>query len=302
MLNKLIIINSELYSKAAINLGTHESIQIVGPNNIGKSSLINALNFLYIIDPRLMRFGGKNKSYTLKESLNHYFPSLKTSYIIFEIKSTITYCILVKRNESNDVDYYYIEHAYDEKHFLDSTTEVPSVRPFEKLLKYFVAEGITCNEYKDRRKLNSKVYNIKGSKEEKDPIILLSGDRTGGKTTSNRKVFKKIYAHLIGSRELTAERLQEIVTDAYFPMNEKKLTVFRDRIDNDLKKFDKIVEKRKKLQETKASFEALKEAHNASHEKNRPWVKPIIPSMSDTKKASSNSTPPSRKQRKASPH
>lgn len=50
MLNKVIIINFALYTTAELQLGEASSIQLVGQNNVGKSSLVNTLNFLYITD------------------------------------------------------------------------------------------------------------------------------------------------------------------------------------------------------------------------------------------------------------
>ena len=52
MLKRLIILDSDIYSKADIELDKCNSLQIVGLNNIGKSTLIYALNFLFIIDVR----------------------------------------------------------------------------------------------------------------------------------------------------------------------------------------------------------------------------------------------------------
>ena len=49
MLKRLLIFNSDIYSKADIELDGCNSLQIVGPNNIGKSTLIYALNFLLLL-------------------------------------------------------------------------------------------------------------------------------------------------------------------------------------------------------------------------------------------------------------
>ena len=104
MLNRIIIINSELYSKADILIGDTTSIQLEADSNVGKSSLINTLNFLYIIDQRQMLFEGDRK---LKESIKHYFKSINQSFVIFEInKSGYTYCILVKANANFELEYY----------------------------------------------------------------------------------------------------------------------------------------------------------------------------------------------------
>ncbi len=46
MLTSLVILNSKVYGRAEVRLDNSDSLQLVGPNNIGKSTLIYALNFL----------------------------------------------------------------------------------------------------------------------------------------------------------------------------------------------------------------------------------------------------------------
>lgn len=58
MLKRLVILNSDIYAKADIELDNCNSLQIVGPNNIGKSTPIYVLNFLLIIDGRKMTYTG----------------------------------------------------------------------------------------------------------------------------------------------------------------------------------------------------------------------------------------------------
>lgn len=66
---KLVLINSGVYPYAEIEL--EESIHLSGRNNAGKSSLLNALQFLYIDDIKLMHFPepnfqGKTKPFYFK--------------------------------------------------------------------------------------------------------------------------------------------------------------------------------------------------------------------------------------------
>jgi ABC-type polar amino acid transport system ATPase subunit len=96
MLKRLVILNSGVYGKASIRLDDCNSIQLVGPNNIGKSTLIYALNFLFIIDGKKMSFSGNRNE---KDTLHHYFPNQSNSYLLFEIFKQRYYCILIKRGE-----------------------------------------------------------------------------------------------------------------------------------------------------------------------------------------------------------
>jgi energy-coupling factor transporter ATP-binding protein EcfA2 len=92
----LTIINSKVYGKAEIRFNDCDSLQLVGPNNIGKSTLIYALNFLFIIDGNKMTFSGNRRGD--KETIHHYFPNPNQSYIVFEVFKKAYYCILLKLN------------------------------------------------------------------------------------------------------------------------------------------------------------------------------------------------------------
>ncbi len=94
MLNRIVVINSTLYAKANLLLGDAESIQLAAENNVGKSSLINCLNFLYILDKREWKFGDN----TPTETIRHYFKTIDQSYVVFEIVKDGHYCIVVKRS------------------------------------------------------------------------------------------------------------------------------------------------------------------------------------------------------------
>ena len=59
---KVILINAGSYDYAEIELSG--SLQLVGPNNTGKTTLINALQFLYIDDRGEMNFGAFSSEQT----------------------------------------------------------------------------------------------------------------------------------------------------------------------------------------------------------------------------------------------
>lgn len=52
---RLVLLNSAGYERAELPLDA--SVSLVAPKNTGKTSLINALQFLLIIDRRRMDFG-----------------------------------------------------------------------------------------------------------------------------------------------------------------------------------------------------------------------------------------------------
>jgi hypothetical protein len=90
---RLILINSGRYEYADVDLAG--ALQIVGPNNTGKTTLINTLQFLYIDDRRHMDFG----SYALEQTREFYFPN-QYSYILFECLGATGQCVLGWRGQS----------------------------------------------------------------------------------------------------------------------------------------------------------------------------------------------------------
>lgn len=74
----LVLLNSAGYSRAELPLDG--AVSLVAPNNTGKTSLINALQFLLIIDRRRMDFS----AHDVDKSRRFYFPS-NSSYVLLEV-------------------------------------------------------------------------------------------------------------------------------------------------------------------------------------------------------------------------
>jgi len=75
---RLVLLNSAGYQRAELPLDA--AVSLVAPNNTGKTSLINALQFLLIIDRRRMDFG----AYDVERSRRFYFPH-NSAYILLEV-------------------------------------------------------------------------------------------------------------------------------------------------------------------------------------------------------------------------
>lgn len=73
---RLVVINSGGYCFADVALD--EPVHLVAPNNRGKSTLVNALQFLYVDELRAMRFPRSSD-----ETREHYFGA-SPSYLLFE--------------------------------------------------------------------------------------------------------------------------------------------------------------------------------------------------------------------------
>jgi hypothetical protein len=203
MLKRLLIFNSDIYSKADIELDDCNSLQIVGPNNIGKSTLIYALNFLYIIDGNQMTFSGNRVGD--KATINHYFPSINSSYIIFEIFKHRYYSILVKKSPEGSLEYYKIDSEYKEELYFSETANGQKIRKFDSVLSELTTNGIEYNKFSNRREVFNFVYQ-KGKRN--NGVVWLNQNVTqDGRGISNN--FSKIYKYLINSKLITNDSLKE---------------------------------------------------------------------------------------------
>lgn len=118
---KIILIGSGRYMYAEVELAG--ALQIVGPNNTGKTTLINTLQFLYLDDRRNMDFG----SYTPEQTRDFYFPS-QYSYMLFECLGAQGTCVIGWRGQSKthggDPERFCYLGPYEESDFLNEKRQV----------------------------------------------------------------------------------------------------------------------------------------------------------------------------------
>lgn len=254
MLKRLVILNSEIYLKADIELDNCNSLQIVGPNNIGKSTLIYALNYLYIIDEREMKFSGNRSGG--KESNLHYFPYINSSFIVFEIFKNRYYCILVKRNAEGKLDYYKIDSEYKEEHYFTDTTNGQKLKKFDSLLTEFSTNGIEYSKFSIRREVFNFVYQ-KGKRN--NAVVWLNQNvNQDGRGISNN--FSKIYKYLINSQLINNDSLKEslIIADN----KDKERVSFSKKNQKDIQTLLKHNRDIKVIKSIKRSFNDFKELVN----------------------------------------
>jgi hypothetical protein len=122
---RLILINSGRYEYAEVELAG--ALQIVGPNNTGKTTLINTLQFLYIDDRRHMNFG----SYTSEQTREFYFPN-QYSYILFECLGATGQCVIGWRGQSKtsggEPERFFHAGSFSAADFLDEKNQVREPR------------------------------------------------------------------------------------------------------------------------------------------------------------------------------
>lgn len=242
MLTQIVLLNSKIYAKARIRFDDCDSIQLIGANNIGKSTLIYTLNFLFVVDGSKMTFSGNRRGD--KETIHHYFPSHTKSYVVFEIFKQSHYCILVKRNAESELEYYRIDCAYDENLFFESENGLSRLLMFEEVLTRLNTKGITYYPFKNKTEVFNYVYQR--GRNNNGVVWLEDTVKTDG--ISNN--FSKIYRYLINTKLITNKTLKEalIIADnrenegVNFSQKNKKDITDLLRINNEIKAIKSIKE------------------------------------------------------------
>ncbi len=252
MLNRIIILNSTTYGKAIVRLDDADSIQLVGPNNIGKSTLVFALNFLFIIDGKRMSFVDNKPGD--KETIHHYFPSATNSYIIFEIYKQRHYCILLKRNNDGEIEYYRIDHEYREDLFIKTHENQQSVIKFEELYSKLVTSGITIEAFKEKRDVFNFVYQ-RGRRN--NGVVWLENAVTSDGLSNN---FSKVYRYLINSKLITNKTLKEALIIA--DNRDKEALNFSQKSKKDINDLLRINEEIKVISSIQNDFINFREVAN----------------------------------------
>jgi len=246
MLTSLTILNSKVYGKAEIRLNDCDSLQLVGPNNIGKSTLIYALNFLFIIDGNKMTFSGQRRGD--KETLHHYFPNHNQSYIVFEIFKKSYYCILVKRNSDSELEYFKFNSEYKEEYFVGSDKRLLK---FDEVQAALAERGVEFEQFKDKREVFNTVYQ-RGRRN--NGVVWLE-DTVKTEGLSNN--FSRIYRYLINTKLITNKNLKEALIIA--DNRENEMLNFSQKNKKDIVDLRKINNEIRNLKSVKNEFDDFRE-------------------------------------------
>ena len=113
---KLALLNSGRFATAILDLT--KPVHLTAPNNCGKTTLVNALQFLFIDDMDSMEFG----KHDVADTRRHYFGQ-DNSYIVFECATTKgQQCLLVAgggRMRNNEFHRYVYRGPFDANDFKD---------------------------------------------------------------------------------------------------------------------------------------------------------------------------------------
>lgn len=260
MITRIIGINTSTYVNAEMRLDDCDSLQLVGPNNVGKSTLIYTLNFLFIVDGSKMSFSGQRRGD--KETIHHYFPTHNQSYIIFEIKkNNSSYCILVKRDSDGELEYFRFSGEYNAENFFKKEGAHQRIRKWDEVQDELKTAGAELYLFKSKTEVFNTVYS-RGRKN--DAVIWLEDSvRTDGLSNN----FSKVYRYLINSKLITNKTLKESLIVADNRENEGLSFSQKNKKDiNDLLRINEEIRTVKSIQK---EFEDFREVVNLSKAKTR---------------------------------
>ncbi len=259
MLTRISLINSKGYGKAEMKLDDCDSIQLVGPNNIGKSTLIYALNFLFVVDGQKMSFSGQRKGD--KETIHHYFPTHNKSFLVFEINKLGYYCILIKRNTDGELEYYKIDSEYSEEFFFENEGAHQRLLNFDEMLAKLAERGIGHSKFATK----SDVFNLVYHRGIKNNAVVWLEDTVKADGLSNN--FSKIYRYLINSKLITNKTLKESLIIADNRENES--LNFSQKNKKDITDLLRINEEIKSIKAVRTDFFEFRELVKVYNSKTR---------------------------------
>ena len=199
---RLIFIGAAKFSYAEVDLT--EPLHLVGPNNVGKTTLVNALQLLYIDKESHMSFPG----YSWRETKAYYFPN-RQSYVLFECMTPEGMQVVGAYGkgpaEGHDIQRFTFSGEFEKGDFLDSTEEGPVPREAET-----VKQTLSLKEFREleARNLRAALTGIGGSDGLNLGLIPVR-DHDG------YSKFRDLFKGLIRLRQLDQSALKETLCSTY---------------------------------------------------------------------------------------
>lgn len=240
-LTKLALLNTAGYAKCVIPL--NKSSSICAPNNTGKSSVINALQFPLINDLRLTEWDGHD----LDETRKFYFAS-DQSYILLEAELPHGHVVIGVAGLGKVAGYGYQYFCYNGKLDLAQFTEQKRILKYTQLFKHLADEGLNPIELK-AQELNAlltggaspfdSVYNLK--------MIPLNN-------AHDAPIYKEIFRRILNLHKLGAKDVKRFMLKVFERhMSNAKVDFF----DVWQRAFDKVNRAKTELAALESSGEAI---------------------------------------------
>lgn len=197
-LARLIAVNCGKYDYACVD--TDSSLHLVGPNNVGKTSLIALLQFLYIDDQRKMHF-----SRSLEITRRYYFPDAY-SYVVFECLTPTGYkCLGVRglgKLNMNEYERFAWTGRFEEEDFIDGDRRP---LPFQKIKEKLSLKGYAGLEPKQLRAALTGIGENNGVDLGLVPL----------RHRDYYERFRSAFCNLLRLAHLKQEELKELLLEVY---------------------------------------------------------------------------------------
>ena len=120
---RLILIHAGIYDYGEVEMV--RPLHLIGPNNVGKTSLITTLQFLYIDDQRHMHFARD-----MAQTRRYYFPDIN-SYILFECMTPTGFQVFGVHGlgplKQYDIQRFAFQGRFDRADFMDQQRRIRDV-------------------------------------------------------------------------------------------------------------------------------------------------------------------------------
>ncbi|MFN9326841.1 MAG: hypothetical protein ACK6A5_15805, partial [Flavobacteriales bacterium] len=237
--SKLIAIRSGSYDYAEVDLAS--SIQLVGPNNAGKTTLINTLQFLYLDNRNQMAFGDHDPEATRA----YYFPD-HFSYLLFELEGPSGPYVLGWRGQSKAQGGDPIRFTYDGRYDMKD---------------FMSADGRVMDPKKVDAKLSDRNFRVlRDAAGHREAILVATKGESNGLgvvhlTESDRYAhFKEVLKNLLSLRSIDQHEMKRsLLMLAGIPPNKPALEANRLMTED----FERIRDRRLKLNTLKSERERL---------------------------------------------
>ena len=194
---KLVMINSGKFAYGEVDLSS--PLHLVGQNNVGKTTLISTLQFLYIDNQNQMSF-----SRPMDETRKYYFPGTD-SYILFECLTPGGYKVLGVRGlgvlKRNEFQRFIYTGTYNKDDFIDPGTG--SIKPFSGIAGELSSRNYTSLKPAELRD------SLTGTGRHDVPMLEI----VPVKNRSDYDKFRKIFRNLLHLSHLSQEELKKFIID-----------------------------------------------------------------------------------------
>jgi len=195
---RLVLIRSGKYEFGEVEL--IRPLHLIGPNNVGKTSLISTLQFLYIDQQQKMHFARD-----LEQTRKYYFPD-PDSYILFECLSPTGYRVLGVHGLGPVKSYAFERFSYSGELKLDDFIgDERQVRPNNEIRSRLSNREYTVLEPTHLKAALTGIGENKGVRLE----LLPMRDRGGYER------FRKVFSNLLRLAHISQEELKRFLYEIY---------------------------------------------------------------------------------------